>query len=74
MLPFSKPDGSCGARNNPFSVTPTASGGFDISVKPPSFISSDSSEAGDGDSDDPIPAGGSGYASSNDSWDEKLKL
>ena len=68
LLPITAPDGSCGASTNPFTIPPSSTG-YDISVKAPSCSSTDSSsEAGDSDG----PA--SGYVSSNDSWDEKLKL
>ena len=52
---------------NPFTIPPSSSA-FNISVKAPSFTSTDSSS--DVDSD----GLGSGYASSADSWDMKLKL
>ena len=66
MFPVSGPAGSCGAENNPFTITPSSIG-YDISVKAPSFSSTDSSSDGDSDGH------GSGYEST-DSWDEKLKL
>ncbi|XP_067938366.1 protein FAM193A-like isoform X2 [Watersipora subatra] len=65
LFPMNGPEGSCGVSNSPFALTPST--GYDISVKAPSFSSTDSSSEADSDGH------GSGYEST-DSWDEKLKL